>query len=43
VEWEAEIDSRSDYWARDAGLDLGAVSAEESAIHLVPDSPEYGN
>lgn len=43
VEWEAEIDSRSDYWARDAGLDLGAVSAEESAIHIVPDSPEYGN
>ncbi|MFE0631644.1 DUF5709 domain-containing protein [Streptomyces sp. NPDC058864] len=28
-----------DYWARDVGIDNGAASAEEAAVHVVPDSP----
>jgi uncharacterized protein DUF5709 len=26
-----------DYWARDVGIDNGAASAEEAAVHVVPD------
>ncbi|MFJ4988872.1 DUF5709 domain-containing protein [Streptomyces sp. NPDC088732] len=27
-----------DYWARDVGIDDGAASAEEAAVHVVPDA-----
>lgn len=27
-----------DYWARDVGIDDGAASAEEAAVHVVPDT-----
>jgi hypothetical protein len=30
-------DSRSDFWAVDAGIDGAGASAEEAAIHIVPD------
>lgn len=30
-------DPRSDYAARDVGIDGGAASAEEAAIHVIPD------
>ena len=33
-----ELDPRSDFWATDAGLDGAGASAEEAAIHVVPDS-----
>jgi hypothetical protein len=33
-----ELDPRSDYWATDAGIDGAGASAEEAAIHVVPDS-----
>ncbi|MER5917333.1 DUF5709 domain-containing protein [Streptomyces sp. NPDC001982] len=29
-----------DYWARDVGIDNGAASAEEAAVHVVPDTLE---
>ncbi|MEU6577215.1 DUF5709 domain-containing protein [Streptomyces sp. NPDC046805] len=29
-----------DYWARDVGTDNGAASAEEAAVHVVPDTQE---
>jgi hypothetical protein len=32
-----ELDPRSDYWATDAGIDGAGASAEEAAIHVVPD------
>jgi hypothetical protein len=38
--WEAELDSRSDFWAHDVGIDNGAASAEEAAVHVVPDTDE---
>lgn len=38
VAWDVdELDSTSDYWARDIGIDAGAASAEEAAIHVVTD------
>ena len=33
-----DLDRGSDYWATDAGIDGGGASAEEAAIHVVPDS-----
>lgn len=30
-------DPRSDYWATDVGIDGAGASAEEAAIHIVPD------
>lgn len=30
-------DPRSDYWATDIGIDGAGASAEEAAIHIVPD------
>jgi uncharacterized protein DUF5709 len=33
-----ELDARSDYWAADAGIDGAGASAEEAAIHVVPDN-----
>lgn len=29
------LDPQADYWARDVGVDGGAASAEEAAIHIV--------
>lgn len=35
-------DLRSDYWASDVGIDGAGASAEEAAIHIVPDDdPDY--
>ncbi|MFB9834950.1 DUF5709 domain-containing protein [Actinoallomurus acaciae] len=34
---DAEPDPRSDFWAEDVGVDSGAASAEEAAVHVVPD------
>lgn len=31
-------DSRSDFWARDVGVDGAGASAEEAAIHIVPEA-----
>lgn len=30
-----------DYWATDVGIDGGAASAEEAAIHIIPESGRY--
>jgi hypothetical protein len=35
-----ELDARSDYWASDVGIDGGAASAEEAAVHIVADDRE---
>jgi hypothetical protein len=36
-----ELDTRSDYWASDVGIDGGAASAEEAAVHIIiPDDQE---
>lgn len=35
-----ELDTRSDYWASDVGVDGGAASAEEAAVHIIPDDRE---
>jgi hypothetical protein len=32
-----DLDPRSDYWAVDAGIDGAGASAEEAAVHVVPD------
>ena len=32
-----DADPRSDYWATDVGIDGAGASAEEAAIHIVPD------
>jgi hypothetical protein len=32
-----ELEPSSDYWATDAGIDGAGASAEEAAIHVVPD------
>ncbi|MFF7199555.1 MULTISPECIES: DUF5709 domain-containing protein [unclassified Streptomyces] len=29
-----------DYWAHDVGIDGGAASAEEAAVHIVPDAED---
>ena len=35
-------DPRSDYWATDVGIDGAGASAEEAAVHIVPDDePDY--
>jgi hypothetical protein len=34
------LDARSDYWASDVGIDGGAASAEEAAVHIVADERE---
>ncbi|WP_432163608.1 DUF5709 domain-containing protein [Streptomyces tendae] len=36
----AEYDG-DDYWARDVGIDGGAASAEEAAVHIVRDSAAH--
>ena len=33
-----ELDASSDYWATDAGIDGAGASAEEAAVHVVPDA-----
>jgi hypothetical protein len=38
-----ELDSRSDYLATDAGIDGTGASAEEAAVHVVPDSFPSGD
>jgi hypothetical protein len=44
VSWDTDVESvgydGDDYWARDVGLDGGAASAEEGAIHVVPDASD---
>ena len=35
-----DLDSRSDLWAEDIGVDEGAASAEEAAVHVVPEDEE---
>lgn len=34
-------DPDSDLWAVDAGIDGGGASAEEAAVHVVPDSDDF--
>ena len=34
-------DPSSDFWASDIGIDNGAASAEEAAIHVVIDEGDY--
>lgn len=36
--WPVELDSRSDFWADDVGIDDGAASTEEAAVHVIPDT-----
>ena len=33
-------DARSDYWARDVGIDSAGASAEEAAVHIIRDDFE---
>jgi Family of unknown function (DUF5709) len=35
-----DFDSQSDFWANDIGIDGGAASAEEAAVHVVPEDEE---
>jgi hypothetical protein len=35
-----DFDSQSDLWASDIGVDAGAASAEEAAVHIVPEQEE---
>jgi hypothetical protein len=35
-----DLDSQSDLWAEDIGIDEGAASAEEAAVHVVPEDDE---
>ncbi|GAB2805669.1 DUF5709 domain-containing protein [Actinoallomurus bryophytorum] len=35
-----DFDSQSDSWADDVGIDGGAASAEEAAVHVVPEDEE---
>jgi hypothetical protein len=37
-----ELDPSSDYWATDAGIDGAGASAEEAAVHVVPDNLDTG-
>src|SRR3954466_7637655 len=37
-----ELAPRSDYWATDPGIDGAGASAEEAAIHVVPDDLDTG-
>jgi len=34
------LDARSDCWASDVGIDGGAASAEEAAVHIISDDRE---
>lgn len=34
------LDSASDFWAKDLGIDGGAASAEEAAVHIVVDQDD---
>jgi len=34
------LDPRAEYWAHDIGIDGGAASAEEAAVHVVVDDDE---
>ena len=34
------LDPQADYWANDVGINGGAASAEEAAIHVVIDDDE---
>ncbi|MDN3358590.1 DUF5709 domain-containing protein [Actinomadura sp. DC4] len=39
--WETDdFDPPADYQARDVGIDGGAASAEEAAVHVVPDEED---
>jgi hypothetical protein len=42
--WAApdNMEPAAGYWARDVGIDSGAASAEEAAIHVVLDEDELG-
>jgi hypothetical protein len=41
VAWDIDsFDSGSNYWAYDIGIDGGAASAEEAAIHIIPEQDE---
>jgi hypothetical protein len=44
ISWDTDVlvedYDGDDYWARDVGIDNGAASAEEAAVHVVPDSPQ---
>ncbi|MFW6690675.1 DUF5709 domain-containing protein [Streptomyces sp. MAR4 CNX-425] len=44
VGWDTNVVAEGydgdDYWARDVGIDSGAASAEEAAVHVVPDTRE---
>lgn len=35
-------DPRSDYWARDVGIDGAGASAEEAAVHIIPVDDDDG-
>jgi hypothetical protein len=35
-----DLDTESELWAEDVGIDQGAASAEEAAVHLVPEEDE---
>lgn len=36
------VEGETDLYAEDSGIDGGAASAEEAAVHLVPEFDEYG-
>jgi hypothetical protein len=40
--WAApdSIDPAAEYWANDLGIDAGGASAEEAAIHVIPEQDE---
>jgi hypothetical protein len=38
-----DLDPSSDYWAVDAGIDGAGASAEEAAVHVVPDGFSSAN
>jgi hypothetical protein len=43
LSWETDVLGAGygdDYWARDVGIDNGAASSEEAAVHVVPDTQE---
>ncbi|MEU8756336.1 DUF5709 domain-containing protein [Streptomyces chartreusis] len=44
ISWDTDVlvegHDGDDYWARDVGIDNGAASAEEAAVHVIPDSPQ---
>ncbi|WP_078879158.1 DUF5709 domain-containing protein [Streptomyces sp. NRRL B-24720] len=44
VSWDTDVTvtgyDGDNYWARDVGIDSGAASAEEAAVHVVPDTTD---